>query len=194
VRHATTDHSHARRFSGRNALELDEAGRMQALALAARSYDKVAAVVSSPLPRAVQTATVIAEPLGIPVETVDDLIETDFGGWEGLTFAEARAAGPDALDAWLASPDAAPPGGESFAEVGRRVRRAREAVLAAHPDSTVVLVSHVTPIKLLLRYALEAPPVAMFRLQIDPASVSIVDYFTDGNCSVRLVNDTSHLG
>jgi probable phosphoglycerate mutase len=194
VRHGSTAHSAEKRFSGRNDLPLNDVGRQQAAALAVRSYGEVAAVVSSPLLRTVQTAEAIAAPLGLPVETVDDLVETDFGQWEGLTFAEARAQYPAELDAWLASPDVAPPGGESFAAVARRVRRGRESVLAAHPTSTVVVVSHVTPIKTLVRLTLDAPPSAMFRLHLDTASVSIVDYFADGNSSVQLVNDTSHLG
>jgi broad specificity phosphatase PhoE/ribonuclease HI len=193
VRHGATDHSAERRFSGRNALPLNDVGKRQAAALAARSYGDVAAVVSSPLLRTMQTAEAIAAPLGLDVETVDDLAETDFGAWEGLTFAEARANNPTDLDAWLASPDVAPPGGESFAAVGRRVRRGREAVIAAHPDAIVVVVTHVTPIKSLVRFALDAPPSAMFRLHLDTASVSIVDYFRSGSSSVRLVNDTSHL-
>ena len=65
---------------------------------------------------------------------------------------------------------------------------------ADHPKSTVVVVTHVTPIKLLVCAALEAPPIALFRLHIDTASVSVVDYYDDGNMSVKLVNDTSHLG
>ncbi len=193
VRHGATEHSAELRFSGRNDLALDDVGRRQAEALAARSYGEVAAVVSSPLRRAVQTAEAIAAPLGLAVETLDDLAETDFGAWEGLTFAQVRAKDPDVLDAWLASPDEAPPGGESFTAVGRRVRRGREKVLAAHPEAAVVVVTHVTPIKALIRFALDAPPSAMFRLHLDTASVSIVDYYGDGNPSVRLVNDTGHL-
>jgi probable phosphoglycerate mutase len=193
VRHGSTDHSAEKRFSGRNTLQLNEVGQRQAGALAGRSYGKVTAVVSSPLLRARQTADAIAAPLGLSVEIVDDLVETDFGAWEGLTFDEARANNPAELDAWLASPDTAPPGGESFSAVGRRVRRAREAVIAAHPEGVVVVVTHVTPIKTLIRFALDAPPSAMFRLQLDTASVSKVDYFADGNSWVRLVNDTSHL-
>jgi broad specificity phosphatase PhoE/ribonuclease HI len=193
VRHGATVHSAEQRFSGRNALPLDATGERQAAALAARRYGAVAAVVSSPLRRAVQTAEAIAAPLRLAVEVVDDLVETEFGGWEGLTFAEARAQDPDLLDAWLVSPDVAPPGGESFADVARRVRRAREQVIAAHPESTVVVVTHVTPIKTLVRLALDAPASAMFRLFLDTASVSVVDYYADGGSSVRLVNDTSHL-
>jgi broad specificity phosphatase PhoE/ribonuclease HI len=193
VRHGATEHSAEKRFSGRNDLPLNDVGQAQAVALAKRNYGDAAAVVSSPLRRTVQTAEAIAAPLGLQITTEDDLVETDFGAWEGLTFAEARAQDPAALDAWLASPDVAPPGGESFAAVARRVRRGRERVLARHPESTVVIVSHVTPIKTLVRLTLDAPPSAMFRLHLDTASVSIVDYYADGNSSVHLVNDTSHL-
>jgi probable phosphoglycerate mutase len=195
VRHGSTVHSAARRFSGRNDLPLDDGGEVQAGALAHRapSFGDVAAVVSSPLVRAVQTADAIAVRLGLEVEVIDDFAEADFGRWEGLTAAEAQASDPDEFAKWRGSPDAAPPGGESFTAVGLRVRRAREAVIAQHPNSTVVVVTHVTPIKLLVRFALDAPPSALFRIHLDTASVSIVDYSTDGNSSVRLVNDVSHL-
>ncbi len=193
VRHGATEHSADKRLSGRNELPLNEVGEWQAGTLAARSFGAVTAVACSPLLRAVQTASAIAVRHGLEVETVDDLAETDFGDWEGRTMGEIRADDAAALDAWLASPDAAPPGGESFSAVGRRVRRGREQVIAAHPEGRVLVVSHVTPIKLLLRFALDAPPAAMFRLHLDTASVSVVDYFADGNSLVRLVNDTSHL-
>lgn len=195
IRHGSTVHSAERRFSGRNDLPLDEAGEVQAGALAQRapSFGEIAAVISSPLPRSTQTAAAIASRLGLDVQTADDLAETDFGSWEGLTFAEARASHPAELDAWFCSPDAAPPGGESFAAVGTRVRSGREAVIAANPASTVVVVTHVTPIKMLVRFALDAPLSAIFRIHLDTASVSIVDYFADGISSVRLLNDTSHL-
>ena len=193
VRHGATNHSLEKRYSGRNELPLNASGIEQAAALATRDFGDVAAIVSSPLLRTVQTAQAIASATGAPVATLDDLAETDFGAWEGETFAEVRAKYPAEMDAWLGSPDVAPPGGESFTAVGRRVRRAREAIIATHPRSTVVVVTHVTPIKSLVRFALDAPPVALFRLYLDTASVSVVDYFEDGNSSVRLVNDTSHL-
>ena len=193
VRHGATAHSAHRRFSGRNDLPLDGTGERQAAALAERDLGDPVAVVSSPLRRARQTADAIAGPLGLTVGTDDDLAELDFGDWEGLTFDEARARDGAALDAWTGSPDAAPPDGESFTALGRRVRRAREVIVVAHADRTVVVVTHVTPIKTLVRFALDAPPQAMYRLHLDTASVSIIDYFADGNSSVRLVNDTSHL-
>lgn len=195
VRHGATAHSLDKRFSGHNELPLNETGELQAAALAsrARSFGDVAAVVASPLRRCRQTAQAVADALNLPVAYNDDLAEVDFGAWEGLTFGEVRAADPDALTDWLASPDFAPPGGESFAAHARRVRRGRDAVIAAHPGATVVVVTHVTPIKTLIRLALDAPPIALFRMHLDTASVSIVDYYADGNSSVRLVNDTGHL-
>jgi broad specificity phosphatase PhoE/ribonuclease HI len=192
VRHGATQHSAERRFSGRNDLELTAEGIAQAQALAARAASwQASAVVSSPLVRTMQTARFIADELGLDVAVDDDLAELDFGTWEGLTFAEARAADPDALTAWLAAPDTAPPGGESFADVAERVGRARDRVVSRYAEQTVVVVSHVTPIKTLLRLALDAPTSSMFRLHLDTASVSIVDYFADGNTSVRLVNATA---
>ena len=193
IRHGATEHSAEARFSGRNDLALDEHGREQAARLAAREFGTVAAVVSSPLRRAVETAEVIAKQVGQSVAVIDDLVETDFGVWEGLTFAEATEADPDVMRRWQGSPDVAPPGGESFEEVGVRVARACAELTSTYPDSTVIVVTHVTPIKLVVCSALDAPPVAMFRLYLDTASVSIVDYYADGNASVRLVNDTSHL-
>jgi probable phosphoglycerate mutase len=196
VRHGSTEHSAERRFSGRNELPLVEVGERQAAALAVRaaaSFADAAAVVTSPLRRAVQTATAIAGTLGLDVVPNGDLAEVDFGAWEGMTFGEARNANPAALTGWLASPDAAPPGGESFTALARRVRRGRDAVIAGYPGRTVLVVSHVSPIKTLLRLALDAPPVSMYRIHLDTASISIIDYFADGNCSVRLVNDTGHL-
>ena len=67
-----------------------------------------------------------------------NLAEVDFGAWEGLTIGEARTSHPAELDAWLAAPDSAPPGGESFAQVAGRVQRARDEIVRAHPDNTVL--------------------------------------------------------
>lgn len=194
VRHGSTVHSKAMRFSGRNDLALDAAGEKQvaavAAALATHPFGTVTAVVSSPLRRTRQTAGAIAGALGLDVRTDDDLAETDFGEWEGRTIAELPEA---ELETWRASLDATPPGGESFAAVGLRAQRAREAAVAAHPGEVVVVVSHVTPIKSLVRAVLDAPPVAFFRMHLDTASVSVIDYFADGGASLRVFNDTSHL-
>ncbi len=196
LRHGETEHTVEMRFSGRNDLPLTPAGRAQAEAAARRlaSYDGIDAVVTSPLRRAHETAAVVAKELGTDAVDEPGLAEMDFGDWEGLTFAEVRDQWPSQLDEWLASPDVAPPGGESFTEVTRRVRRARDRLLSAHPGRTLLVVSHVTPIKVLLRIGLDAPTATLFRLHLDIASLSTVDWYADGPASVRLVNDTSHLG
>ena len=123
----------------------------------------------------------------------DDLRETDFGDWEGLTFAEARERWPRRGDAWLGDPEVAPPGGESFAAVGIRVRRARARLLDRYAGSTVLVVSHVTPIKTLLTEALLAPPAAMYRIHLDLGALNEIHWFSDGPAVVRSLNDTGHL-
>ena len=86
-----------------------------------------------------------------------------------------------------------PPGGESFDEVQARVGRARQRLCAEHPGQTILLVSHVTPIKMVLREGLSAGPALLYKLHLDLASLSIAEFYDDGGSSVRLVNDTSHL-
>ncbi|MEV0681093.1 bifunctional RNase H/acid phosphatase [Actinosynnema sp. NPDC050436] len=196
LRHGQTELSVAARYSGRGNPPLTEVGRRQAEAAATRlaKLDRVAAVVSSPLNRAAETAAAVGRALGLAVEPLDGLIETDFGGWEGLTFAEAAEQDPELHRRWLGDPSVPTPGGESFDVVHRRVRRARDELITRYGGRDVVVVSHVTPIKSLLRMGLDAGPSLLFRLHLDLASLSVVEFYPDGHASVRLVNDTSHLG
>jgi broad specificity phosphatase PhoE/ribonuclease HI len=195
VRHGQTEHSAQRRYSGRADLPLTELGERQAAAAAARlaTTDGIAAVASSPLLRARQTAKPVADALGVALSVHDGLIETDFGAWEGLTFAEARAQDPDLHTRWLTDTSISPPGGENMDTVHRRVRRARDQLIAEYGSATLVVVSHVTPIKALLRMALDAGPSLMYRLHLDVGSLSVAEFYPDGPATVRLVNDTSHL-
>ncbi|WP_151481888.1 bifunctional RNase H/acid phosphatase [Streptomyces albicerus] len=198
LRHGETPLTPQKRFSGSGGSDpaLSDVGRDQAErvaeALAARGT--VQDIVSSPLARCRETAGIVAARLGLDVRIEDGLRETDFGAWEGLTFAEVRERYPDDMNAWLSSPDAEPTGGgESFEAVARRVAAVRDKLLAAHPGRTVLLVSHVTPIKTLVRLALGAPPESLFRMELSAASLSAVAYYADGNASVRLLNDTGAL-
>ncbi|SFW92462.1 bifunctional RNase H/acid phosphatase [Amycolatopsis australiensis] len=201
LRHGQTEMSALRRYSGRGDVPLTETGHAQAAAAAKRlaAMDglvvdgEAVPIVSSPLTRTMQTAQAVADALGGRVETHPGLIETDFGEWEGLTFAEAAERDPELHRAWLGDSSVPPPGGESFDVVHRRVRKARDELIAEHGGRTLLLVSHVTPIKTLLRMGLDAGPQLLFRLHLDLASLSIVEFYPDGNASVRLVNDTSHL-
>ncbi|MGH3974844.1 MAG: bifunctional RNase H/acid phosphatase, partial [Pseudonocardiaceae bacterium] len=195
LRHGQTEYSAQRRYSGRRDLPLTELGERQAAAAAARlsTMDGVAAVVSSPMLRARQTAKPVADALGVPLEVHDGLIETDFGAWEGLTFAEARERDPDLHTRWITDTSVATPDGESMDAVHQRVRRVCDQLIADYAAATLVVVSHVTPIKALLRMALDAGPSLLHRLHLDLASLSVAEFYPDGPASVRLVNDTSHL-
>lgn len=195
LRHGQTALSVQRRYSGRGNPALTELGREQAAAAAARLGRRtdITAVVSSPLGRARETAQAAADALGRQLQVHDGLTETDFGAWEGLTFAEARDRDPELHARWLGDTAVAPPDGESFDAVHRRVRRARDELLATHGAATVLVVSHVTPIKTLLRMALDSGPGLLWRLHLDLASLSSADFYPDGGASVRGVNDTSHL-
>ncbi|MFC0600826.1 bifunctional RNase H/acid phosphatase [Streptomyces palmae] len=197
LRHGETALTPQKRFSGSGGgdPELSPAGRRQAeqtaTALAARGT--IQAVVSSPLRRCQETAGVVAARLGLDVRVEEGLRETDFGAWEGLTFGEVRERYPDELTTWLGSSKAAPPGGESFAAVTRRVSAARDRLIARYAGRTVLVVTHVTPVKTLVRLALGAPAESLYRMELSAASLSVVAYYADGNASVRLFNDTAHL-
>ncbi|MEU8597568.1 bifunctional RNase H/acid phosphatase [Streptomyces globisporus] len=198
LRHGETALTPEKRFSGSGGTdpELSAVGRGQAERAAEHfaALGTVQEIVSSPLRRCRETAVAVAARLGLDVRIDESLRETDFGAWEGLTFGEVRERYGDDLTAWLTSPDTAPTGGgESFAEVAERIAAARDRLVARYAGRTVLLVTHVTPIKTFVRLALGAPPEALFRMELSAASISTVAYYGDGNASVRLLNDTSHL-
>jgi len=184
LRHGVTDATLARLFSGSGGADpgLNDLGREQA-DRAARwlaEHGGVDEIVSSPLRRTRETAAVVAEHLGLPVSIEDGLAEAAFGEWDGLTFDEVRQRWPDELEEWLGSVDAAPPGGESYTAVSRRVLAAKARLLIAQPQRRLLLVTHVTPIKLLVRDALDAPLHVIHRIQVAPASVSTIVWWADG--------------
>jgi ribonuclease H / adenosylcobalamin/alpha-ribazole phosphatase len=195
LRHGQTALSAERRFAGRGDIPLTELGRQQAAQAAAALAERggIAAVVTSPLGRAVQTAEIVAQRARAPLAVDEDFAETDFGSWEGLTFAEVMTRWPDEMTAWRADARSAPPGGESFAAVAERVDGALDRVLAAHQGQTVVVVSHVTPIKTIACRAVLAPAAALFRMYLDVASLTEAAWFADGQAVLRSLNDTAHL-
>jgi ribonuclease H / adenosylcobalamin/alpha-ribazole phosphatase len=195
LRHGETPLSIERRFAGRGDIPLTEEGLRQAGAAAGRLAARggVDAIVASPLRRTLQTAEVVAEATGVPVLADDGLVELDFGKWEGLTIAEASKRWPDEVTAWLGDVNAAPPGGESFASAITRVNAALDRLLAEHQFRTLLLVSHVSPIKIAVCRALLAPPATLFRFQLDVASLCQIDWYADGPATVRSVNDIAHL-
>ncbi|MEV4106397.1 bifunctional RNase H/acid phosphatase [Nonomuraea sp. NPDC049695] len=196
LRHGETELSLERRFSGRGEVELTPNGLAQAAAAAerlSREPYRPDVIVSSPLKRARQTAEAVAQRTGLDVEVDEDLRELDFGAWEGQTFTEVQRRWPAELAAWLADPETAPPGGESFASAARRVQAAGERLIERYEGKTVLAVSHVTPIKMLLRLALMAPLESLYRMHLDLACLSLIEYYADGPAVVKSFNDTGHL-
>ncbi len=193
VRHGVTAHTVEKRFSG--GLDsanpgLSDEGRDQVRAVAdwlAPLAERIDAVVSSPVRRTLESAGILADVLGHEVEVEPGFAEMEFGAWDGKTFAEVGEQHPEELKAWLGSLDVAPGGGESFRTVEKRVLAGLERLLTAHTGRTVVVVSHVTPIKTLVAHALDAPLEAVFRMELSPASVTVLSWY-DGRPSLRLYN------
>ena len=194
LRHGQTPMSVQKRYAGLTNAPLTDAGIRQATAAAKRLASAgIDAIVASPLQRTVRTAEEVAAVTGVPVLTDEGFRETDFGAWEGLTFAEVRERWPSELATWLADPSVAPPGGESFDQVSERVTAALHRILAERAHQTVLIVSHVTPIKTLVAAALLAPPAALYRMHLDVAALCEIDWYADGPAVLRSFNDTAHL-
>ncbi len=198
VRHGETMANREYRYIGTRDDSLSTLGQAQAIQIAeALSVMPVAAVYSSPLQRTFETALPIAARLGLEVQRVDDLRECDFGTWEGLKRAEVIELSPvDAqrMREWEQNTSIAPPGGESFEALQQRVCAVVESLEQAHPDQSIVLVTHVGPIKVLLSAAIGAPLSSAFRIFLDPATISVVDWRDAAYATVRLVNSHAHLG
>ena len=194
LRHGQTPLSAERRFACRGDIPLTETGMRQAEAAARRLAARggIDAIVTSPLQRARRTADAVASATGAPVRVDDAWMEMDFGEWEGLSYTEAADGWPDEMAAWMKDSVAAPPGGESIAAAARRVLPALDRV-RDQPPGTVVVVSHVTPMKIVLRHALLAPPPAVRRMHLDVACLCEIDWYDEGLGVVRTFNDTAHL-
>jgi probable phosphoglycerate mutase len=199
LRHGVTPLTLEKRFAGIGDPPLTELGEEQARRAARRlradeRFGPIDAIVASPLRRTRATAEAVAREVGLEVSQAPGFRELDFGRFEGLTFAEAHETYPAELAAFLGSPEAAPPEGEALTEVAARAGAARDALLAAHPRKTVLVATHVTPIKVLICQALGAPLAAVNRMELGAASLSVVDYYEDGLANLRCVNDLAHLG
>ncbi len=197
ARHGATEYSVHKRFSGSGGRDVPLApiGLQQAQALAAELAERGGAdvIVASPLLRTRQTAQVVASAVEASVEVDEDFAECAFGSWDGLTFTEVRERYPDHLDEWLASTEVAPPGGESFAQVRARVDRGRRRLIERHAGARVIVVSHVTPIKVMVGMAVDAPLHSLFRMELTPCSITTLAWFADGNSSMFGFSEAAHL-
>ncbi len=195
VRHGVTDHTTDKRFSGGLASKnppLNDEGREQAratgewLAPLSGTFD---ALVSSPVLRTRETAEILAEFFDLEIEEEPGIAEMEFGTWDGMSFTEVHEKHPDEISSWLGDLESAPHGGESFRAVEKRVLEGRDRMMAAYAGQTAVVVSHVTPIKTLVADALGAPLEAVYRMELAPASVTVISYFRVGpNADIPMAN------
>lgn len=194
IRHGETDHTRKRRFSGRTGADpgLNDDGRAQIRATAdwlAPLGEQEPVVLASPMRRTRESADIVAERLETSYAVDEGFVEAGFGSWEGLTYRDILEREPEAFSTWLNDPSMAPGGdGDSLVAMVERMRRTRDRILAAHPGRTVVVLSHLTPIKILVHDVLETPLTSLFRSETSPGSVSVLAWYPDGRPVVRLLN------
>ena len=178
VRHGQTEANRTGVLLGRMDPPLNDAGREQAAAVAARvALLEPVRVATSPLVRTVETAEIVAAACGLAVEVDDRLIEVDYGEYDGLPLADLP---PDLVWKWRNDADFAPPGGESLASVGKRMGEYTSEVLDALANGPLVAVSHVSPIKASVLWALGLPDLYAWRLRLDNASITRLAPGPDG--------------
>ena len=192
IRHALTD-AVGQHLSGRApGVLLNAQGQAQAQKLAARlAALPLAAIYSSPLERAVQTAAAVAEPHQLPVISCADFLEIDYGKWTNCTFQELEGQ-PEFQRFNTFRSSTRIPGGELMREAQARILSGLEKLAARHPQATVAVVSHADVLKAAVAHYVGIPLDMFQRLEISPASVSIVELFAETARLLRL-NDTGEL-
>jgi ribonuclease H / adenosylcobalamin/alpha-ribazole phosphatase len=206
VRHGRTALTEGRKISGGDGEnpDLSELGNKDASDVALELsrvgisgtfsfLEKPAVVVHSPVTRAAQTASKIAQKLGTEQVELADLREIGFGDWDGLTHEELFVGYEDHYQRWRGSYDVAPPNGESLKDFDVRVNRSLDFILETFAGKTVVVVAHVMPIRGLLRIANDASVAGFWRVDLGPASISIARFWGREGAEIVCVNSTSHL-
>ncbi|MFQ5925510.1 MAG: histidine phosphatase family protein [Dehalococcoidia bacterium] len=194
VRHGETQWNRESRVLGHTEIELNEEGRKQAESVAlALKEEKVAAIRSSPLRRAQETAEAIARFHQVGVEADDAFKEMDAGELDGLTYEEMRERYGDFLREWIGDASALRmPGGESLAEVQQRAWQGVEGIIDRHSEGVVIVVSHNFAILCIICRALGLDLSQFRRLRLNVASISTLNFGGRG-IQLELFNDTCHL-
>lgn len=194
VRHGESEGNHAGMFTGHSASPLTARGRAQAEAVGvALSEPPPDTIYASDLPRAMDTAAPLARRLGIPVVTQKALRERDMGAWVGVTFADVQARWPADWSRLIdRDPDHVPPDGESHRDCGTRVAAAIDAIVAAHPEGRVVVVSHGVAIHHMLRHLLRITSWQTL-FHVENCAVQRLSIDAKGIVRVLGLNDARHL-
>lgn len=195
VRHGQTAWNREDLIRGQVDVHLDETGLAQAAATATRiaAEWKPVALYSSPLRRALQTAHLIADRLGLEVRTVAGFNDMNFGQWQGLSYTEVRQRWPEMSQAWLRTPHTVTfPNGESLAQVRQRGMSALHQVIKQHPDHDVVIVGHTVLNRVLLCAALGLDDSHHWRIGQDTCAVNMIEW-REGVFFIGSLNETWHL-
>jgi len=194
LRHGETAWNRERRYQGWRDIPLSAEGVVQAEAVARELKEHAfAAVYASPLRRAVDTATAIAAPHGLEVETDPAFQELGFGLWEGLTLDEARARDAALYQSWANTPHlVSPPEGESLVQARERVLAGLQRLRAGHQDETVCLVAHAIPVRILILEALGLGLDRIWSLHSAPTGISELE-FSDDWTTLHRMNTLVHL-
>lgn len=206
VRHGRTHLTESKRISGRGGENpgLSDLGRedahkvAKALAQIGNSgpwshLSPISSIVSSPIQRTLDTAHIISNELGLGVEVSDGIAEISFGDWDGHTNEEVISRWAEEFKSWQGSWSASPPNGESLEVFDSRVQDSRRAILAENAGKTVLVVSHVMPIRGFIRAGMDAGIAGYWRPQISPCSITIIRFWGDQAAEVMTLNATSHL-
>jgi broad specificity phosphatase PhoE len=194
VRHGQTEWNRVERFRGRIDIELNDTGQLQAQAVAETlSASHIAAVYSSPLKRAIQTAQPTARACNREIVILDALTDVDYGALTGLSPEEATASYGELYSPWLHSPHLVQfPAGESLKQVRARAWIALHDLCAVHRGQTILLVSHVVVNRVLICATLGLGNESFWKIGQDNGSISILEA-TNGQFNLLLLNDTCHL-
>jgi probable phosphoglycerate mutase len=195
VRHGHVEGIHPERFRGRIDLPLTELGRKQAAATAEfiAPHWPAAAIYASPLARCVDTATAIGKAQDKIVHPLPELLDIDYGPWQGRAREEVKAAEPELFEAWMRQPQLTViEGAETLQDVQARLARALNTMRKAHPSETVIAVGHDSTNRVFLTLALDLPLSRYWHLQQDPCAINVLRFDAIG-CRVVSVNQTSHL-
>ena len=192
IRHGETVLTPGRKFSGVGPLNpvLTETGRAQAKALAQATKKLDAEVlIASPLNRTKETAEIISETIGLPINLDEIWYEMDFGYWDGLSIDEVKAQYSADYDQWLRDLAFKPAGGESWNEITSRVETALAKILSEFPGQTIAVVTHNCVIKTAVALCLSAPIESVFHMDIGPCSINtLLMWPSDGLRAIRGVN------
>jgi phosphoserine phosphatase len=196
TRHGQTEWNREERFRGQIDVPLNETGERQAQALARRvRHWPISAVYAGPLQRALRTAQICAEPLGLTAQVLPGLLDLNFGEWQGLSAEEVKARWPEALSLWVNAPSQLRfPGGETFGALQQRAVAAVEAVIAQHPDQTLLFAAHMVVNKVLLCAFLGLDiDRSYWLIRQDNCCLNVLRWLGPQRYEIVALNDTCHM-